>query len=262
MSILIQCPAKLNLFLSVGPKDHRGYHPIRTIFQAISLYDDLHIEPAKELKFECDDPSVPEDNTVIRAARLMMEVADFPPVHVKLVKRIPSEAGLGGGSSDAAGIIRAAKQLMAAPLPEYERKAIAKSIGADVPFFLMGGRAYGEGYGDKLTKLDSPNPAEWYVIAQPADRCGTREAYTALDEKPYEWRAFPSEDVLYNDFERVAPCGSLDLMDRLLVHGARDAGLTGSGSAVFGRFATEGAAKKAEAEMLNEAPFVAVAHSL
>ena len=262
MSIVIQCPAKLNLFLSVGPKDHRGYHPLRTIFQAVSLYDDLIIEPANELKFECDDPLVPEDNTVIRAARLMMEVADFPPVHVRLVKRIPSEAGLGGGSSDAAGIIRSSKHLMSAPLPDYERKAIAKSIGADVPFFLLGGRAKGEGYGEKLSPLATPNPDEWYVIAQPDDRCSTKSAYDQLDANPYEWQDFSSEDILYNDFERVAPCGSLDLLERLLIHGAKDAGLTGSGSAVFGRFHSEEDANKAELKMKSEAPFVVVAHSL
>ncbi|HLO99583.1 MAG TPA: 4-(cytidine 5'-diphospho)-2-C-methyl-D-erythritol kinase, partial [Fimbriimonas sp.] len=98
----ILCPAKLNLFLSVGPLDHRGYHPIRTIFQAISLYDELEIERSDKIEFSCDDPSVPEDNTVIKAIRLMQEIADFPPVKVKLTKRIPSQAGLGGGSSDAA----------------------------------------------------------------------------------------------------------------------------------------------------------------
>ena len=262
MIVLVQCPAKLNLFLSVGPKDHRNYHPLRTIFQAVSLYDDLYIERASEVSFECDDPSVPEDNTVVRAARLMMEVADFPPVRIKLVKRIPSEAGLGGGSSDAAGILRAAKSLMSAPLPDYERKAIAKSIGADVPFFLLGGRARGEGYGEKLTRLDSPSMPEWYVIVQPEDRCSTKNAYALLDEKPYEWRDFPTDDILYNDFERVAPCGSLELLERLQVHGAKDAGLTGSGSAVFGRFASVELALKAEAKLREEAPFVAVAHSL
>ena len=260
--MIIQCPAKLNLFLSVGKKDHRGYHPIRSIFQAISLYDELHIERASDLSFTCDDPSVPAENTVVRAARLMMEVADFPPVAIRLVKRIPSEAGLGGGSSDAAGIIRASKSLMSAALPDYEKKAIAKSIGADVAFFLLGGRAKAEGYGEKLTALPSPDPVEWYVIAQPEDRCGTKDAYDRLDAMDFEWLNFPAEDILYNDFERVAPCGSLDLIERLLVHGARDAGLTGSGSAAFGRFATEEAAKEAEAKLQGEAPFVAVAHSL
>ena len=260
--MIIQCPAKLNLFLSVGKKDRRGYHPLRSIFQAVSLYDELHVERASELSFTCDDPGVPAENTVVRAARLMMEVVDFPPVAIHLVKRIPTEAGLGGGSSDAAGIIRASKSLMSAALPDYEKKAIAKSIGADVAFFLLGGRARAEGYGEKLTALPSPNPPEWYVIAQPEDRCGTKEAYDRLDAMNYEWREFPEGNVLYNDFERVAPCGSLDLIERLKVHGARDAGLTGSGSAVFGRFSSEDVARRTEAKMQSQAPFVAVAHSL
>jgi 4-diphosphocytidyl-2-C-methyl-D-erythritol kinase len=262
LSLVIQCPAKLNLFLSVGKKDHRGYHPLRSIFQAISLYDELHIERSDKLSFECDDPNVPEDNTVVRAARLMMEVADFPPVAVKLIKRIPSEAGLGGGSSDAAGIIRASKSMMSAMLPEYEKRAIAKSIGADVSFFLLGGRAKAEGYGEKLTKISSPNPVEWYLVAQPEDRCSTKKAFEKLDGLNYDWQDFPTDDILYNDFERIAPCGSLELIERLLVYGARDAGLTGSGSAVFGRFQTEEEAKTAEVKLRNEAPFVCVAHSL
>jgi 4-diphosphocytidyl-2-C-methyl-D-erythritol kinase len=262
LSLIIQCPAKINLFLSVGKKDHRGYHPLRSIFQTVSLYDELHILRADKLSFECDDPSVPENNTVIRAARRMMEVANFPAVAIKLIKRIPNQAGLGGGSSDAAGIIRASKSLMSAALPDYERKAIAKSIGADVAFFLLGGRAQAEGYGEKLASISSPQPVEWYVISQPEDRCDTKSAYSRLDDLDYEWRDFPASDILYNDFERVAPCGSLDLIERLQIHGAKDAGLTGSGSAVFGRFSSEADAIRAKEKLSTEAPFVTVAHSL
>lgn len=258
----ILCPAKLNLFLSVGPKDHRNYHPIRTIFQAVSLYDELEIERSDQIEFICDDPSVPAENTVVKAIRLMQEVADFPPVRVHLTKRIPSQAGLGGGSSDAAGVIRASRQLMSGALPEYERSAVAKSIGADVPFFLVGGRAIGEGYGEKLTKLPSPDPVEWYVVAQPADLCATASAYARLDEMSYEWRPLPSEFETYNDFERVAPCGSLDLIERLLVHGASRAGLTGSGSAVFGIFPDQSSAEAAAEKMKFEAPFAVACHSL
>jgi 4-diphosphocytidyl-2-C-methyl-D-erythritol kinase len=258
----ILCPAKLNLFLSVGPIDHRKYHPIRSIFQAISLYDELELTPSNALTFECDDPTVPAENTVTKACRLLMEVVDFPPVHAKLTKRIPSEAGLGGGSSDAAGVLRLSKQLMTMAMPLYEQKAISKAIGADVTFFLTGGRAKVEGYGELVTKIPSPDPLEWYVVAQPADRCSTAEAYGKLDSMSYDWRDFPTEDVLYNDFERAAPCGSLELMERLLVHGARDSGLTGSGSAVFGRFRSEAEANRAAERLGPEAPFVTVAHSL
>ncbi len=262
MSLVIQCPAKLNLFLSVGKKDHRGYHPLRSIFQAISLYDELHIERATELSFTCDDPSVPEDNTVVRAARLMMEVADFPPVAIKLIKRIPSEAGLGGGSSDAAGIILASKSLMSAVLPEYEKKAIAKSIGADVSFFLLGGRAKAEGYGEKLTPIPSPNPVEWYLVVQPEDRCSTKASFEKLDALNYSWQDFPRKDILFNDFERVAPLGSLNLIQRLIKEGAKDAGLTGSGSAVFGRYENKEDAIWAAMTIQQDVPFAWVAHSL
>lgn len=261
-TVKILCPAKLNLFLSVGPIDHRKYHPIRSIFQAISLYDELELTPSSELSFECNDPAVPAENTVTKACRLLMEVVDFPPVHAKLTKQIPSEAGLGGGSSDAAGVLRASRQLMTMAMPIHEQKAIAKAIGADVTFFLSGGRARVEGYGEKVTPVASPDPAEWYVVAQPTDRCSTASAYARLDSLSYEWREFPADDVLYNDFERAAPCGSLELMERLLVHGARDSGLTGSGSAVFGRFRDEDSAEFAANKLRSEAPFVAVARSL
>ncbi|OWU66212.1 MAG: hypothetical protein CBB60_000685 [Armatimonadetes bacterium Cent15-Ar3] len=262
MSVKILCPAKLNLFLAVGPIDHRKYHPIRSIFQAISLYDELELTPSTQLTFECNDPSVPTENTVTKACRLLMEVVDFPPVHAKLTKNIPSEAGLGGGSSDAAGVLRASRQLMTMAMPLYEQKAIAKAIGADVTFFLTGGRAKVEGYGEQVSKIDSPSSPEWYVVAQPEDRCSTAEAYAKLDALSYEWRDFPTEDILYNDFERAAPCGSLELLERLLVHGAKDSGLTGSGSAVFGRFSSEADATAAADRLRSEAPFVAVAHSL
>jgi 4-diphosphocytidyl-2-C-methyl-D-erythritol kinase len=256
----ILCPAKLNLFLAVGKVDHRGYHPLRTIFQAISLFDELEITRSDKLTFECNDPSVPEDNTVTKVARLLMEVVDFPPVHIKLTKRIPVQAGLGGGSSDAAGVIRAARHFMSMAIPDHERRAIAKSVGADVPFFLVGGRAKGEGYGDKLTPIEQKN--EWYVVAQPEELCHTGQTFAKLDQLDFEWRDFPEDDILYNDFERVAPCGSLELIERLQVHGANDSGMTGSGSAVFGRFYTEEAAKIAAKLLEREAPFVAVAQAL
>jgi 4-diphosphocytidyl-2-C-methyl-D-erythritol kinase len=260
--IHIKCPAKLNLFLSVGPIDQRGYHPLRTIFQAISLYDELSIEKADELSFECEDPAVPEDNTVVKAARLMMEVADFPPLKIRLKKKIPIMAGLGGGSSDAAGVIMAGRQLMNAMLPAHELSAVAKAIGADVPFFLMGGRAQATGYGEILTKLPSPDPLEWYVIAQPKELCNTKDMFMRLDGKAYVWREFPELDELYNDFLRVCPASCLTLIDQLHEHGARDAGLTGSGSAIFGRFETERKARRAADMIYDQAPWIKVAHSL
>lgn len=258
--VVIDCPAKVNLFLSVGKLDRRGYHPIRTVFQAVTLFDTLVIQRSDSMGFECNSPEVPAENTVTKAARLLQEIADYPPVHIELIKRIPAQSGLGGGSSDAAGVILTAHHLMSIRLSDHERAAIAKSVGADVPFFLVGARARGEGYGEKLTPMMSKE--EWYVIAQPGEFCSTGETFRKLDSLDFEWRNFPEEDLLYNDFERVAPCGSLELLDRLLVHGAQDSGLTGSGSAVFGRFESESAAQLAAMRLENEAPFVTVARSL
>ena len=244
MILRVPCPAKLNLFLSVGPADHRGYHPLRTIFQAVSLFDELLVEHSDRDEVICSDPAVPADNTVSRTLRLLAEVVELPRLKVTLNKNIPSQAGLGGGSSDAAGLIRAAKVLSRHGLPHAEMFGLAQTIGADVPFFLVGGRAKAEGYGERLQELaDEMN--EWFVLAKPPVGCDTKASFQKLDEKSYSWREFPDPLELYNDFERVAPCECIELIERLQVHGATGAGLTGSGSAVFGKFPDEREARKA-----------------
>jgi 4-diphosphocytidyl-2-C-methyl-D-erythritol kinase len=230
---IVSCPAKLNLFLSVGPVDRRGYHPIRSIFQAVSIFDTLTIELADEDLVVA--PDLPPENTVSRTLRLLKEVVALPPLKVVVDKQIPVESGLGGGSSDAAGLIRAAKVISKMPIPEAELLGLAQTIGADVPFFLLGGRAKAEGYGEKLTPLPDA-PAFHCVVAKPAVGCASGAAYGKLDEKSFAFMGFPEDDELYNDFERVAPCESLELIDRMLALGANGAGLTGSGSAVFGLF--------------------------
>ena len=113
MVLQVASPAKLNLFLAVGPKDAVGYHPIRTIFQAIGLQDEVTIDLAAErtsIKFEGAD--IPENNTVSKALRLMSELCDLPKMGIRIQKNIPSEAGLGGGSSNAAAIIRTVRHLV------------------------------------------------------------------------------------------------------------------------------------------------------
>jgi len=240
--MVVKCPAKVNLFLSVGRKDGRGYHPLRTVFQAIDLCDTLEIETEPAVPgFFCDDPAVPEENTVTKAHRLLAQATNLPQVRLTLHKRIPAESGLGGGSSDAAGLLRA----MGAGVGEDVLRAIALEVGADVPFFLVGGRAQAEGYGEMITPMPD-QPAEWFLVVRPDVGCPTGEMFRKLDAMQYEWRDFPQGDELYNDFERVAPCESLDLIERLQVHGARDAALSGSGSAVFGRFSNPSIAAAAQ----------------
>lgn len=246
----IECRAKINTFLAVGPPDERGWHPLRTIFQEIDLADVITISPSDVDEVTFSVEGVPEENTVTKALRLIREHEEVPAVRIHVEKHIPVQAGLGGGSSDAAGIIRH----FFADRSEDLKWHTARAIGADVPFFLYGGRAKGTEYGDSITPLPAL-PKRWLVLAQPAERCSTPEMFRQLDAKLREFRDFPTEDALYNDFERVAPCASLELIELLRVYGADDAALTGSGSVVFGRFQNRAAAESALAKIASDAPW-------
>ena len=264
MALRVRCPAKINPFLAVGPRDERGYHPLRTIFQAISLSDELTVEACapEDAGIFCDWPGLPERSTVRKALDLASEYAQLPPLHIHLSKRIPSEAGMGGGSSDAAGLLRVLPKFSLGRLAPELLHDIAVAVGADVPFFLVGGRARGEGYGERLMPLPD-GPTQWLVVVKPEVGCATGEAYARLDERPYAWREFHEGDELYNDFERVMPCDSDDWQERLLTHGAKDVLLCGSGSSIFGRFQGQTEAESAAGRLQAEgALHVWVCHTL
>jgi 4-diphosphocytidyl-2-C-methyl-D-erythritol kinase len=269
MVLQIASPAKLNLFLAVGPKDAVGYHPIRTIFQAIGICDEVEIEVGGgETTVEFTGAAIPENNTVAKALRLMSEFCDLPRMAIRIKKTIPSEAGLGGGSSNGAAVIRAVRFLHPERLTEVDAFAVARAVGADVPFFLVGGRAKGEGYGEILTPLPDPAGDAWAGVVKPPYGNSTAEMYAALDEMSFPFAEFPDDDRLYNDFERNA-CHITDLAERLQVFGAEQAGMTGSGSAVFGltdsRDSAERIAERAREEKLGEAwvaPLLTRAQSL
>lgn len=247
MQVVIQCPAKVNLFLAVGPKDARGYHPLRTIFQAVSLFDVLTVERSDRNEFICDWPGMPENNTVTKAMRLLSEIVSLPPLKVTLEKHIPDQSGLGGGSSDAAGLLKGALQFAPACPSDSDLLGIALAVGADVPFFLVGGRAKAEGYGEILTPVDD-GPEQWMVITRPPVDCPTGPAYRMLDEIAYEWKDWDASGALYNDFERVMPDECRELKKLLIKEGASDAVLSGSGSAVLGLYRS-----KLEAEQASSA---------
>ncbi len=245
MKVVMQCPAKVNLFLAVGPKDVRGYHPLRTIFQAVSLFDVLTIERSNRNEFICRWPDMPENNTVTKAMRMLSEIAAMPPLKVTLEKHIPDQSGLGGGSSDAAGFLRCVMKFLPARPSDSDLRDIALAVGADVPFFLVGGRARAEGYGEILTPMDD-EPEQWMLIVRPPVDCPTGPAYSKLDKIDYEWRSWNDSDGLYNDFERVMPEECLQTKLELLRLGASQALLTGSGSAVLGLFGSEDEAIRAQ----------------
>jgi 4-diphosphocytidyl-2-C-methyl-D-erythritol kinase len=230
MTLKVQCPAKINEFLRVGRRDERGYHPIETLFQAVALCDVLTVsDDTDKDEFESSVP-LPERNTVTKALALAREYVHLPPLKISLDKVIPMQSGLGGGSSDAAGMLRSINHFAPHPMKEEDLFEIARAVGADVPFFLIGGSCRGEGYGDVLSPRDDL-PTRHVLLAMPAITCSTAEMYEQLD-------AFEDDGIeVENDFIKVAPQECIELLDKVKAAGALAAGLSGSGSAVFGFFA-------------------------
>lgn len=255
MKIETICPAKVNLFLAVGPPDVSGMHPLRTVFQAISLADRLVIEdsPTGQDELICNWPGMPENNTLTKTLRLLRELVPVPRLRMTLTKSIPAESGMGGGSSNAAGLLRCLQAINPGWIPDFVAHSVAAAVGADVPFFLTGGCARGEGYGEQITALPDGEP-RWLVVIRPNEGVSTPAAYRALDAMDREWRAYPPDPwtALFNDFERVAPCMCGEIAERLQVHGAEGALLSGSGSAVFGWFSSEAEAAQALGALQNE----------
>lgn len=237
--ILIHCPAKINLYLSVGPADSTGYHPVETILQTVGLFDTLHAQTSTtgEHHIEFSDKSIGPDSTVHKAIQALSESGlELPPLKISIQKHIPHQSGLGGGSSNAAAIIRIAQFLFQDRSPQQNWDQIAAKVGVDAPFFLYGGQARGTNYGEKLEELPDPEPFI-VVLAKPTIGSETAATYAKLDQQKLELKPFSGTDSYgYNDFERVAPCESLDLIERLQALGASKAALTGSGSAVYGIF--------------------------
>lgn len=183
MSIRVEAPAKLNLYLGVGARRADGYHDVETVLVALDLHDSVAVEPAAELSLVCrPGVGVPApDNLAWRAAVALSAAAGRESaVAISVVKRIPAGAGLGGGSADAAAVIAAlaAHWGIAAGAPVLER--VAASLGADVPFFLRGGCAVYGGRGDELVR-PLPLPIAHFLLVNPGVPVPTAAAYAAFD---------------------------------------------------------------------------------
>lgn len=182
-TVQVSAPAKINLVLDVGPKRMDGYHDVRTVLQAISLCDRIDIVGSDDLDVWCDDSRVGggRDNLGWRAADFLRRSADVRRgARIRIYKRIPPQAGLGGGSADAAAVLLGCNRLWGLGWPVDRLMPIAGALGTDVPFFLTGGTALGEGRGDRLYSL-RPLPAWPLVVACPASGSPTAAAYDALD---------------------------------------------------------------------------------
>ncbi|NMP23365.1 4-(cytidine 5'-diphospho)-2-C-methyl-D-erythritol kinase [Sulfobacillus harzensis] len=214
-----QAPAKINLGLWVGPRDQSGFHPVDTVMQTVAFADQLYLEPSDHMLWESSRSDLPMDpaNLVVRSYTwCAARIAGLPPIRGRLDKVIPVGAGLGGGSSDAAAVIRWALTY-ASELPFSETVHDSGELGMDVPFFVRGGTARAEGYGDILTTLPPMRPAG-VVLANPGISLSTPRVYEAYDRmgKPSDGEqigrviealktgALPDSGDLINDLEEPA----------------------------------------------------------
>ena len=276
-SLELAAPAKLNLGLSVLGKRPDGFHDILSVFQTISLTDSILLtDTVREISMTRDAPGIPSgpDNLVWKAAEAVRAHFGIKGgVHMELRKRIPSGAGLGGGSSDAAAVIRGLVELWNIDATSGELHEIAARLGSDVPFFLIGGTALVEGRGERITPLVVEGSAH-FIVATPRVHVATGWAYGVLPQPFSPAEAYRSRisrlargelslldfcAELKNDFE--APVSShhpeiAEARSRLLDAGATHAMMTGSGSAVFGVFASEHQATAALAALPDDVPAV------
>ena len=274
-TITVNAFAKINLSLNVGERRGDGYHEVRTILQSIAFADRLVCERRRgPFRFVSSAPSIPSDRTnlVWRAAQQLWteggREGEPRDTAILLHKRIPAQAGLGGGSSDAAQALLALRALWRLKVADKNLLAIAARLGADVPYFLAGGTALGLGRGDEIFPL-AELPRWWVVLVFPPFGVSTADAYRWLDEdrsrrgasaltprQQFLARTWLDHAVaLVNDFEapvmtRHPVIGTL--IQRLESLGAVFAAMSGSGSTVFGIFTTPKAAQQAATRLVHQ----------
>ena len=271
--------AKINLCLHVLGKRPDNYHELRTIFQTISLHDTLTLSITPERSgpetfvMRSNDPDLPlgGENLVMRAIRAIAPEVGFKGhVSAYLDKKIPVARGLGGGSSDAAAALIGMLRLTAWELPLPRLMEIAASLGADVPFFLFGGRALAVNRGDEIYPLPDAPPRTILVVSPRDIGVSTKDAYewvsaelTRLAKPNRIWGfcalCWSRQGSVANDFE--SPVFSRhprlkEIKDELLERGAADAALAGSGSAVFGVFRNPAQARRAARAFPEDSVFV------
>lgn len=279
----ILAPAKINVFLRITGRRPDGYHLLDSLMVPISLCDELEIETEIETEREtgshivltCDDPTLPTDETNLayQAAALLCEEAGVPAhISIDLRKRIPAGAGLGGGSSDAAAVLKGLNTLLSLGFDEAHLCTLAARLGADVPFFISCRPARVQGIGEILTAV-SALPSKWVVVVVPPFGVSTPWAYRRFDELPEHTDSarireltdgqWPEARFLINDLERaVIPTYPLvgELKDKLLQFGAEGALMSGSGSAVFGLFANCSLAQQAANRLEHQGKTFVVEH--
>lgn len=252
-------PAKVNLRLEVLGVREDGYHELRSWMYPIELWDEIVLERIPEgLQLLCDHPGIPKEDLCIKAARTFFEETGLEGgVRIALKKNIPLGAGLGGGSSDAAAVLKGLCFLWRVDMEEERLMAMAQKVGSDVPFFVKGRPALVGGRGERIIR-ELPPLRLPLVILYPGRGLSTAEVYRCFDLSltktkaenmilrdfpPKNWKAFVRND-LEPMAKRLLP--AIGEMEAALVEaGAEAVGMSGSGSAVFGIFLEEGKAREA-----------------
>jgi len=271
-NLTLRAPAKVNLFLAVLERLPDGYHRVETVLQAVSLWDEVRLERTPQgISIACDDPSIPtgEDNLCHRAAALMAQ--RLPQrvrplgIAIALRKRIPAQAGLGGGSSDAAATLIGLNRLWRLGLRRRDLLEVAAELGADVPFFVHGGLALATGRGDNISRLKS-GPALHMVLCRSGSGvstawaysrcrpCGGEATYRVMLDALDTGAAAAVAAAVRNDLEAAVLPQRRDiaeLKERLLGRGAVGALMAGSGSAVVGIFPARKTAQETAAHLSN-----------
>jgi len=259
--------AKLNYSLDVHARRPDGYHDLTMVMGSVSLWDDVEVSLRSDGKIEamCSLPWLPRDerNLAVRAARVFFDAAGdgTPGADIRIKKRVPVGAGMAGGSTDAAAVLRALNVLTGANFPAERLRALALTVGSDVPYCVTGGMMLAEGRGEILSPLPEL-PGGWIVICKPPFSVSTAELFGRIDKRRIAAHpdtqglcaALHAGDLrgaarrMFNVFEEALPRSSAEIgsiRGALLDGGALGAVMTGTGSAVFGVFEERAAAETA-----------------
>jgi len=245
--------AKINIGLNVVEKRQDGYHNIETVFYPIGLSDVLSVEPSEtcsDYSFSSDGIAIaddPNDNLVIKAYRLLQSEYEIPPIDISLVKQIPFGAGLGGGSADAAFMLKALNKLFELKISGKKMEKLAAELGADCPVFIRNKPVFASGIGNIFTPIKLSLKNYFLLLVKPDIHVSTPEAYSLIvPEKPQssllelmkqpinEWK-----NVIKNDFEKsvFTRYPEIERIKKTIYDfGAVYASMSGSGSSVYGIF--------------------------
>lgn len=279
--MIVKSYAKVNLGLKILGKSENGMHLINSVAMPVSLFDDVivNLNNSNKIKISSDQKDVPinQDNICYRAIKALQEKHPFQKgVDVKIIKRIPMMAGLGGGSSNAAAVLVALNELLDLKLTKKELADIGIKVGSDVPFFIYNKLAVIAEDGSKIIPIKTPLKLN-LILVKPSGVVSTKEAYDAFDKSPIKSLQYRVREHLenanyaalikdcFNDLEAGAKilCPEINEVERVLEKEGFDyVGMSGSGSCVYALSQDKDLLKACEEKLKNKYPFVKIVHQI